>query len=156
VYVPDFRHAVGRYFTRLLRDLGFRASLREVEVFKYFGTINNPRSRVQMGFEGYLLDYGSPALILAKQVNCGVRVNPEVNNAAHFCNRALERRVARVTAAPPADSAKAWVALDRRITDLAPAVPMTNQRSVVLISKRAGNVQHHPQWFTLLDQMWVR
>jgi hypothetical protein len=33
---------------------------------------------------------------------------------------------------------------------------MTNQRVAVFVSKRVGNVQHHPQWFTLLDQMWVR
>ena len=33
---------------------------------------------------------------------------------------------------------------------------MTNARTVVLVSERAGNVQDHPQWFTLLDQMWVR
>ena len=46
--------------------------------------------------------------------------------------------------------------LDRRIMELAPAVPMTNHRAVVLVSKRVGNVQQHPQWFTLLDQLWVR
>ena len=40
--------------------------------------------------------------------------------------------------------------------DLAAAVPLTTRRSVVLVSKRVGNVQTHGQWFTLLDQMWVR
>jgi hypothetical protein len=24
------------------------------------------------------------------------------------------------------------------------------------VSKRVGNVQNHLQWFTLLDQLWVR
>jgi hypothetical protein len=42
------------------------------------------------------------------------------------------------------------------VTDLAPVVPMTSRRSVVLVSKRVGNVRTHGQWFTLLDQMWVR
>jgi hypothetical protein len=27
---------------------------------------------------------------------------------------------------------------------------------VVFVSKRVGNVQHHAQWFTLLDELWVR
>ena len=40
--------------------------------------------------------------------------------------------------------------------DLAAAVPLTDRRSVVLVSKRAGNVKTHPLFFTLLDQMWVR
>jgi hypothetical protein len=26
----------------------------------------------------------------------------------------------------------------------------------VLVSERVGNVQSHLQWFTLLDQLWVK
>jgi hypothetical protein len=47
-------------------------------------------------------------------------------------------------------------AIDRRVTDLAPAVPLTNRRSVVIVSPRVGNVQHHLVGYTLLDQLWVR
>jgi hypothetical protein len=57
---------------------------------------------------------------------------------------------------PPAEAAGAWAAADRRVTDLAVAVPMTSRRAVVLVSKRASHVEHSVQWFTLLDQMWVR
>jgi len=32
---------------------------------------------------------------------------------------------------------------------------MTNRRTVILVSKRVGNVKHHAQWSTLLDQLWV-
>jgi hypothetical protein len=43
-----------------------------------------------------------------------------------------------------------------RLVDLAPAMPRTNHRSVVYVSRRVGNVQSHQAWFTLLDQLWVR
>jgi hypothetical protein len=66
-----------------------------------------------------------------------VRLGPEVQALL----RALGRRCG-------------WT--DRRITDLAPAVPLTNRRSVELVSARVGNVQHHVQGHTLLDQLWVR
>ena len=56
---------------------------------------------------------------------------------------------------PRADVA-AWAAADRRVVDLAPAVPLTTRRSAVLVSERVGNVRTHQQLFTLLDQMWVR
>ena len=46
--------------------------------------------------------------------------------------------------------------MDRRVTDLAPAVPLTNRRSAELVSARVGNVQHHVRGITLLDQLWVR
>jgi hypothetical protein len=35
-------------------------------------------------------------------------------------------------------------------------VPLTNRRSVELVSKRVGNVQHHVLGYTLLDQLWLR
>ena len=57
--------------------------------------------------------------------------------------------------APEAEAA-AWAAADRRVVDLAAAVPLTDRRSVVLVSERAGNVKTHFLYFTLLDQMWVR
>ena len=57
---------------------------------------------------------------------------------------------------PPAEAGSAWAAADRRVTDLAAAVPLTSRRVAVLVSKRVGNVKTHGQWFTLLDQMWVR
>jgi peptide/nickel transport system substrate-binding protein len=73
-----------------------------------------------------------------------------------FCDRRLHRQVDRALAARGAHAAAAWAAADRRVVDQAPVVPMTNHRSVVFVSKRVGNVQHHLQWFTLLDQLWVR
>jgi hypothetical protein len=33
---------------------------------------------------------------------------------------------------------------------------MYNLRDVQLVSRRVGNYQYHPLWFTLLDQLWVR
>ena len=44
----------------------------------------------------------------------------------------------------------------RRLADAAPALPLVNRRTVVLISDRVGNYQYHPMWSTLLDQLWVR
>ena len=36
------------------------------------------------------------------------------------------------------------------------AVPLVNQHMVGFVSKRVGNYQLHPQWLTLLDQLWVQ
>ena len=62
VRVPPFRRATGRYFTALLDDLGFRASLaRERSERAYFARIQDPRSRAQIGFQGWALDYVTPS-----------------------------------------------------------------------------------------------
>ena len=82
--------------------------------------------------------------------------NGAAYNLSYICDPRLERLIARAAITPPADAARAWAAADHRVTDLAPVVPLTRRRTAVLVSKRAGNVKTHGQWFTLLDQMWVR
>lgn len=69
---------------------------------------------------------------------------------------ALEEDVEGALAATSAEARARWTAIDRRLTDLAPVIPLANRRSVDFVSDRVGNVQHPLQWSTLLDQMWVR
>jgi peptide/nickel transport system substrate-binding protein len=153
VRVPSFRRSVGRYFTGLLDDLGYRASLRSQPYLSYFPSIQDPRSRVQIGFVGWAADSIAPSSFIHDNFSCSRRGGL---NASRLCDRRLTRLVDRALAAPAIEAPPAWAAADRRVTDLAAAVALTNERAVVFVSKRVGNVQHHPQWFTLLDQMWVR
>ena len=102
------------------------------------------------------MDYASPSDLLQPELQLPVGKGPIEQNMSRICDPAITREIERARAASMADSARAWAAVDRRVTDLAAVVPMTNHRSVVLVSKRAGNVQYHLQWSTLLDQMWVR
>lgn len=50
----------------------------------------------------------------------------------------------------------AWQAIERRIARAAPIVPLVNRHSVLVSSRRAGNVQFHPLLHVLLEQIWVR
>jgi peptide/nickel transport system substrate-binding protein len=156
VRVPSFRRAIGRYFVELLDDLGFRASLRVQELSPYFASVQDPRSRAQIGFVGWAMDYASPSDLLRLNFSCPSGSGPIEQNQSRICDPTITRLVKRARAAPMAESARGWAAVDRRVTDLAAVVSMTNLRSVVLVSKRVGNVQHQLQWSTLLDQMWVR
>jgi hypothetical protein len=54
----------------------------------------------------------------------------------------------------PADAA--WSRVDRRLTDRAAVVPLTNLRWADVVSPRLGNYQYNPQQGVLLDQAWVR
>jgi peptide/nickel transport system substrate-binding protein len=151
VWVPDYKRAVGRYFAGLLDELGLRASLRVVPGGRYFDVIYAPRTRASIGFVGWSSDYMSASNFIGVHFRCGAR-----ENASHFCDRGVTRQVGAGLAARGTNAAERWAAADRRIVDQAPAVPMTNHRAVVFVSRRVGNVQQHLQWFTLLDQLWVR
>jgi peptide/nickel transport system substrate-binding protein len=49
-----------------------------------------------------------------------------------------------------------WSAVDRRVTALAPWVPLVSFQIVDFVSARVGNYQFHPLWGILLDQLWVQ
>jgi peptide/nickel transport system substrate-binding protein len=149
VHMPEFEAPLARYYARLLRELGFRTTLR-IQSFKDYD-VNNANTRATTGLVGWGADYLAPANFIEPNFGCGAALNP-----SRLCDRTLDRHSARAHEAPPTYAAAAWARADRRVVDLAAAVPLTTRRSVVLVSKRVGNVRSHALLFTLLDQMWVR
>jgi peptide/nickel transport system substrate-binding protein len=95
VHVPDFQRPVGRYFVGLLDGLGFRASLRVHEGGAYFPYLEDPRSRPQIGFNGWSADYVSPSSFIVPNFTCATPADPKPLNGAELCNRTLDRQVDR-------------------------------------------------------------
>ncbi len=149
LHMADERVGLGRYYARLLEELGFRVTLRfqpysELDTYK-------ANTRATTGLAEWGADYLTASNFIQANFGCG----EVATNIARFCNRALDRQIDRALSAPRTNLA-AWAAADRRVVDLAPAVPLTTRRSAVLVSKRAGNVRTHLLYATMLDQMWVR
>jgi YVTN family beta-propeller protein len=155
VWMPKSREALGRYFAGLLDALGLRASLRVITDEHYFAAALNPRNRAQIGYANWAADYLTASMCIAN-FGCTRGVPGIALNASQYCDPMLDRLIDRALVAQGAEAARRWAAADRRIVDRAAAVPLTDRRTVVLVSKRVGNVQQHPQWLALLDQMWVR
>jgi len=149
VHMPDYQARLARYYAQLLDDLGFRTTLRIQGWNEY--DIYEKDTRATTGLVQWGADYVAASNFFEPLWGC----NAVANNISRLCDRALDREMARAVAAPQTDVA-VWAALDRRVVDLAPAVPLTSRRSAVLVSERVGNVRTHTQLFTLVDQMWVR
>ena len=152
----QWRPRVGAYFVSLLRDLGFRARLHTVPDLGYFPSIFRPDSRAQMGLVGWSADYMSTSTFIEPVFGCPTRADPHPANASHLCSARLTAAIRRAQSSAPEDAAEAWAAADRRVVELAAAVPYLNARTAVFVSKRVGNVTNHPLRTTLLDRMWVR
>ena len=156
------RRRVAGYFASVLRTLGYRAELRVVDQQAYYDTIGDSRRRAQAGPNAWIRDYTSAANFIALLFSCSSFVpgNAALTiNLSQFCNRALDRRMARAGELQATDSARAgdeWARVDRAIVDAAAAVPYANGLDVTLLSKRVGNYQFNPEWGVLLDQLWVR
>jgi ABC-type transport system substrate-binding protein/DNA-binding SARP family transcriptional activator len=157
VWTPPSEKAIGRYFVNLLDELGFRASLHAPRTaYAYFDELLGPRTRAQIGFQAWTADYLSASNFIEPFFACPQGAKRSIWNWSYFCDPGVTQEIEQAFGSQGAEAAGHWAAADRRIADRAPAVPLTNQRDLVFVSKRVGNVQHHPLWLTLLDQLWVR
>jgi YVTN family beta-propeller protein len=146
------RKPIVRYFVSLLRQLGYRSSLRVLPVGRYYSTIYEGKARIQAGYNGWYADYLAPANF-ADLYKCS-----DADNFSQFCDRGVDGQLDRALTtqgSDPAASTALWQDVDRAITDAAPSVELLNRKSAVLVSERVENVQQHPLWGVLEDQLWV-
>ena len=151
---------LGPYMARLLRSLGYRASVKLLDG-DYFQKAPDSRNRVQIGFVYWGADYPAASDFLNTLLSCGAfrPATSSNQNYAEFCDPSIDREIRgalNVQAANPQAASRLWARIDRRVVDRAPWVPLINTKSVDFVSKRVGNYEYSPVWGMLIDQLWVR
>ena len=147
----------GRYFERLLRRLGYVTTLKIVRAgFDYFGAVADPHNHAQIGMHGWNPDYPTPATFFDPVFSCVGRRAPDSLNLSQACLPELDRAATAAGAAEGPAAEAAWAAATRRLTDLAPAVPLDWRQNAYFTSARIGNVQLHPLLGVMLERAWAR
>jgi peptide/nickel transport system substrate-binding protein len=150
--------AVTRYAGKVLRRLGYAVQVRVfADTARFFSYVGDSRHHVQVGFTGWVADFLTPSSFI-DPFTCRyfVRGSADNDNTSEFCDRGVDAddRAAAATGGPQANAR--WAALDRRVLAAAPAVPLFNRRTLLLVSDRVGNAQTHQELGPLLEQFWVR
>jgi peptide/nickel transport system substrate-binding protein len=152
----------GEYLVSVLRQLGYRASLRVIpDPHAYYRVVGNSRSRAQIGVFGWYEDFPAPSDFMVPLFSCRsfLRQNPANVNASEFCDPRIDAQMARaraLEAGSPGAAARVWARVDHEITGQAPWAPLYNPRDLVVVAARVGNYQFHPFLALMLDQLWVR
>ena len=143
--------AIGTYMLDVLRDIGFVPRLRTLSGNVQFPFIQNTNNRVQISLTSWYADFPSAASIIEGNLGCAAfRPGSDAStNIPGFCDPAIDAALAD---ADPAGIA----AVDRAVTDAAPAVVLFNPRYIDVVSARVGNVQYHEQVRWLIGQSWVQ
>jgi YVTN family beta-propeller protein len=150
VLAREFSISMTRPVIAALRALGYRASMKVVSDEVYFQTFSD--ENVQAGIFGWQADYPSAASWILPQYGCA-------GNQSHFCDRRVERQIAKaiaLQASDPAATNELWARIDRMLTDRAPLVHLFSGQIPYFVSERVGNYHYHPVHELLLDQLWVR
>ena len=139
-----------RLMRKVLDELGYKGTLRLLPADKYFAYAS--RNRPQIGHIYFTSDYPAASDFLQVGFSCGAG-----GLLSGFCDPTSDRLMKRAqrlqAAGRPSDAA--WARAERRIVDQAPVVPLTNLKSVSLVSRRVGNFQYSQQGGVLYDQLWV-
>jgi peptide/nickel transport system substrate-binding protein len=150
--------AVARYVRDVLRRLGYRAQARVFPDLDSYGNyVKDTRHRAQVGFWGWIADFATSSSFF-DPFSCRWLVPRSVlnENVSQFCDPRIDAASAAALEGGGADANARWAALDRRVTDRAPLVPLFTRRALLLVSRRVGNAQMHQLLGPLLDQFWVR
>jgi len=157
---PD--RSLGPYFISVLRDLGYRATLRIASVAAFARNVNDSRRKVQASVGTWVADYPSPSDFFNLFFRCSDfhPADPaNTTSGSFFCHPSIDRQMNQadqLQISSPQAAARVWADVDREITYQAPWVPFVSLRFAVFISTRVGNYQYNPAGGILLDQLWVR
>ncbi|MGN6173776.1 MAG: ABC transporter substrate-binding protein, partial [Streptosporangiaceae bacterium] len=157
---PD--EAASSYLVRLLRQLGYRASVRYTSADQFFTVISNAHRKIQIGWFGiWGPDFPSPSTFFLPLLTCHSFYSDPAStlNWSGFCDPHLDKLARHAQAVQLTDPARArtlWAQVDRMVTDQAPWAPFVNTGPSVFVSARVRNYQQSPVYGPLLDQIWIR
>ena len=152
------QRAVGTYVASVLRDLGYITRLRTLSANVQFTYIQNSDNHVQISITQWYSDYPSAYDFLPILFGCAAFHSGTDSsiNISGFCDPALDARMEQALAAGPADHDAEWAAIDRAVTDQAPAAVLFNPVYIDFTARRVQHFVYHDQFHWLVDQAWFR
>ena len=162
VWAHQWDGPLGPYAVGVLRELGYRASLRVATAAAFLRNVNDSRLGVQASVGTWIVDYPSASDFFDFFFQCSAfrPADPgDTRSGSFFCHPGIDRRMDRadqLQMSNPQAAARLWVRVDREVTSLAPWVPFVSLNTADFTSARVGDYQYNPIWGILLDQLWVR
>jgi peptide/nickel transport system substrate-binding protein len=155
--------ALGEQMVSDLNKIGYKASGQYLADGIQYPYVQNSKnhSKWNIGWSAWYQDYPAPSDFLNVLLGCGsIHPNSDASpNIAAFCDKSIQAKMDQAEAKSVSDPDAAneiWAEVDHEMTDQAPWVDMYNPKQIDFLSKRVGNYQWNPQWYILIDQLWVK
>jgi peptide/nickel transport system substrate-binding protein len=129
---------------RSLTRLGFRARFRRLGPDEGFAVCSRPTGRYHICGGGFVRDFSDAETVLSQLFN-GEAISARNNSNLSLFNDAAINQAMREAQAltDPQARARAWAAIDRRITALAPAVALKWPNAISIRSADVAGVASH-------------
>ena len=146
-----------------LNKIGYHASLKVLQGSIQYPFVQNSTNldKWQVAWSAWYQDYPAASDFLNVLLGCG-SIHPHSDaspNIAEFCDKGIQAKMDQAEAKGGTDPDAAnqiWAQVDHDVTDQAPWVDMYNPKQIDFLSKRVQGYQWNPQWYILIDQMWLK
>jgi peptide/nickel transport system substrate-binding protein len=153
--------SIGVYLQSVMKDLGYDAELKPISANIQFTYIQNTNNKVQMSVTQWYQDYPAASDFLNILFGCSsfTEGSDSSINIAGFCDKDIDAKMQAALAqgvTDPDGANKEWAAIDKLVTDSAPAAALFTPKHLDFVSKRLGNFQFNSQFYFMVTQAWVQ
>jgi peptide/nickel transport system substrate-binding protein len=146
-----------------LNKIGYKASLQVLAGSIQYPFVQNSKnnSKWQVAWSAWYQDYPAASDFLNVLLGCGsIHPNSDASpNIAEFCDKTIQAKMdqaEQLSVSNPDGANQIWAQVDHDVTDQAAWVDMYNPKQIDFLSKRVQGYQWNPQWYILIDQMWLK
>ncbi|MFE0463347.1 ABC transporter substrate-binding protein [Kitasatospora sp. NPDC058965] len=136
-----------------LKKVGINVTINAVDASVATSTIGDKSKQTGLSLNGWCPDYPSGATFLPMLFDSRIISDTGNNgNSSRFKDPAVDAEMDRIGTLTDADQAnQAWNALDAKIMDEAPAVPVTWQKKPLLVGSNVAGAFGSPIWSAEID-----
>jgi len=145
-----------------LNSIGYKASTQLLAAGIQYPFIQNSSnsSKWNVGYSAWYQDYPAASDFLNVLLGCGtIHPNSDASpNIAAFCDQAIQSKINQAEtegATNPSGAAALWTQVDHMDTDAAPWVDMYNPKQIDVLSHNVHGYSWSPQWYILIDRLWL-
>jgi peptide/nickel transport system substrate-binding protein len=166
VVVDSTNDQVGKAFAeQMVSDLnaiGYKASTQLLAASIQYPFVQNSSNsgKWNVGYSAWYQDYPAASDFLNVLLGCGtIHPNSDASpNIAAFCDQAIQSKINQAEtegATNPSGAAALWTQVDHADTNAAPWVDMFNPKQIDVLSHNVHGYSWSPQWYILIDRLWL-
>ena len=145
-----------------LDSIGYKASPQLLSASIQYPYVQNSSNitKWNVAWSAWYQDYPAAADFLNVLLGCGsIHPNSDASpNIAEFCDPSVQAQITKAEteeATAPAAATALWTQIDHEDTLQAPWVDLYNPKQIDFLSKNVHGYQWNPQWYILIDRLWL-
>ena len=145
-----------------LNAIGYKATTQLLAMSVQYPFVQNSSnsSKWNVGWSAWYQDYPAQSDFLNVLLGC-TTIHPGSDaspNIAAYCSPSTQAQINQaetLSATDPAAAAKMWTQIDHADTNAAPWVNMYNPKQIDFLSSNVHGYSWNPQWYILIDRLWL-